>query len=342
VRLVWTWPSRRGQGQTREQRVKFNLSLHYNMLHWLPPHINGAVFAELDSYDMHGLSAMISRNFPNNTLRYILGATGEDLSRLRRVPSEWLSCIDYVFIDSYETVRAWLLSNPVLADQLDLMIYCYLNQRDTRRATRSLRAYQYLHVDAVADWADSAAGDMGNRYYPAPYLPSRVEYGNANGSGDDQDGEALSVSLLGLSSQSSDIAGTRCKGQDSPGMPLPTVCATNKSAMASTLLAVKYLSRVNIPMSSDLHRRLRRGSETRKCSAAVDDENLDVLEFKKICLHASKRESMKGAEGHIGGDLQGDSCGELIFKTLPRGSMAGGCLQNVTNETVGQLPMVSK
>lgn len=74
----------------------------------------------------------------------------------------------------------------------------------------------------------------------------------------------------------------------------------------------------------------------------MDDENLDVPEFKKIRLHASKLESIKGAEGHIGGDLQGNSCGELIFKTLPRGSMAGGGLQKVTNETVGRLPMVSK
>jgi len=35
-----------------------------------------------------------------------------------------LDSIDYVFIDSDETVRAWLLSNPVLDDPLDLMVYC--------------------------------------------------------------------------------------------------------------------------------------------------------------------------------------------------------------------------
>jgi len=74
---------------------------------------------------------MISRNVPNNRIRYILGATGEGHRRLSRVLSEQLSCIDYVFIDSDETVRPWLLSHPLLDDLLDRMIYCYHQERDT-------------------------------------------------------------------------------------------------------------------------------------------------------------------------------------------------------------------
>jgi len=74
---------------------------------------------------------MIPRNVPNDRICYILGATGEGRRRLRRVPSERVSCIDYVFIDSDETVRAWLLSNPVLDDPPDLMIYCYSHEGDT-------------------------------------------------------------------------------------------------------------------------------------------------------------------------------------------------------------------
>jgi len=143
------------------------------MLHWRPPHINGVQFAELDSYDIRGLSAMISRNVPNDKIHYILGATGEGRQRFRRVLSERVSCIDYVFIDSDKTVRAWLLSNPVLDDPLDLMIYCYRDEGDTRPKTPSLRAHQYLNEHAVADWADSAAGHMGNMHYRAPYVPPR-------------------------------------------------------------------------------------------------------------------------------------------------------------------------
>jgi len=195
VRIVWTWPSRRGQGQTPERRANLNFRPDYNMLHWRPSHINGVQFAELDSYDILGPSAMISRNVPDDRIRYILGATGEGRRRLRRVPSERVSCIDYVFIDSNETVRAWLLSNPVLDDPLDLMIYCYRDEGDTRPVTPSLSAHQYLHEDAVADWADSAAGHMGNMHYGAPYVPPRFDYGNANRSGDYQDGDAPSVSL---------------------------------------------------------------------------------------------------------------------------------------------------
>ena len=154
MRIVWTCRSRLSQGQTPEQRENLNFRPDYNMLHWRPPHIKGVQFAELDSYDIRGLSAMISRNVPNDRIRYILGATGEGRRRLCRVPSEQVSCIDYVFIDSDETVRAWLLSNPLLDDPLDLIIYCYRDEGDTRPATPSLRAHQYLHEDAVADWAD--------------------------------------------------------------------------------------------------------------------------------------------------------------------------------------------
>ena len=47
------------------------------MMHWRPPHINAVQFAKLDSYDIRGLPAMISRNVPNDRIRYIVGATVE-------------------------------------------------------------------------------------------------------------------------------------------------------------------------------------------------------------------------------------------------------------------------
>jgi len=79
VCIVWTWHSRRGQGQTPERRAKSNFDPDYRMLHWRPPLVNGVQFVELDSYPIQGLSAMISRNVPNNRIWYILGATGEGL-----------------------------------------------------------------------------------------------------------------------------------------------------------------------------------------------------------------------------------------------------------------------
>ena len=54
-------------------------------------------------------------------IRYILGATGEGRQQLRLHPGAQLSYIDYVFIENDEDIRAWLLSNPVLDDPLDLL-----------------------------------------------------------------------------------------------------------------------------------------------------------------------------------------------------------------------------
>ena len=43
-----------------------------------------------------------------------------------------LDSMEYVFIDRNETVRAWLLSNPVFNDQLDLIGYCYPDRGSER------------------------------------------------------------------------------------------------------------------------------------------------------------------------------------------------------------------
>jgi len=154
---------------------------------------------------------------------------------------------------------------------------------------------------------------MRNMHYRAPYVPPRFDYGNANRSGDHEDGDAPSVSLPVSSGSSSDVADTRRKGKDSPGMPPPPVGDTVASAMARTPFAVKSLNRLNVPMSSDLLGRLIRGSDTLK-RGAPDEENLDVPKFPKTRLGASERESMKGIQVRIGRDLKGDNCEEQISK----------------------------
>jgi len=95
-------------------------------------------------------------------------------------------------------------------------------------------------------------------------------------------------------------------------------------------------------MASDLLGHLTCGSETLKQGLLADDESLDVPEFKKTRLDASERESMKGVEVHIGWNPKGDNCEQLISKRLRGSSMAEGGLQNVTDETVGRLLVVSK
>jgi len=164
VPIVYVLPSRRGLALSQFERNKVNVAPNYNLLHWRPPHVNGVVFAELDSYDICGMSAMIYRSVPHHRIRYILGATGEGRSRLCRSPMRELDSIDYVFIDSDETVRAWLLSHPVLDDPLDLIVYCYHDLGSERQDTPALRTVDYLNQNDVRNWAHDLPQRIGKMH----------------------------------------------------------------------------------------------------------------------------------------------------------------------------------
>ena len=77
-----------------------------------------------------------------------------------------LDSMDYVFIDSDETVRAWLLSNPVLDDPLDLMVYCYLDRGSEWQDTPALRRVDYLNQNDVRNWAHDLAKPIGQMHGP--------------------------------------------------------------------------------------------------------------------------------------------------------------------------------
>jgi len=121
VRIVYVLPSRRGLALSQFERNNVNVAPNYNLLHWRPPHVNGVVFAELDT-------------------------------------------MDYVFIDSDETVTAWLLSNPVLDDPLDLMVYCYRDRGSERQDTPALRRVDYLNQNDVRNWAHHPAQRIGQMH----------------------------------------------------------------------------------------------------------------------------------------------------------------------------------
>jgi len=110
---------------------------------------------------MRGQSAIISRTVPHNVIRYILGTTGERRQQLRLHPAAQLSYLDYVFIENDECVRAWLLSNPVLDHSLDLLVYCHRQETRGRLPTLPLRGHKYLHENAIANWASTAARGNG-------------------------------------------------------------------------------------------------------------------------------------------------------------------------------------
>ena len=275
---------------------------------------------------------MISRNVTNHRIRYILGATGEGHRRLRQVPVERLSCIDYVFIDNNESLRSWLLSNPVLDDPLDLMIYCNHDEGDDRPETPSLRAHHYLGEDAVSDWADAAAGHIGQMHYRTPYVPPRFNSVGSNRSGGHENAGAPDVFSIKVSNSLSDPVDTRDRGQDSTGTPSP-VGDTVPSPIAYVPLAVKSSNQLNAPMSPDRLVRQRHTGETLK-RGAPDDENFNISKFKKTPLGALEGEPMKGIEVHIqvGGDAKSDNCEEPVSRRL--GSIAGGSSRNVPDDGI--------
>jgi len=81
--------------------------IHY--LHY--PHINGLDFAESNSYDFAGLSWAFVRCVHLDRIRYIFCATGKGRRELREDSTLAVHYSNYIFIQSDEDVRTWLLSN---------------------------------------------------------------------------------------------------------------------------------------------------------------------------------------------------------------------------------------
>ena len=200
MRIVYVLPSRRGLALSQFARNKVNVAPNYNLLRSSPPHVNGVVFAELDCYDIRGMSGMIYRSVPHDRIRYILGAKGEGGRRLRRSPMRELDSMDYVFIHSDETVSAWLLSNPGLDDPLDLMVYCYRDRGSERQDTPALRSVDYLNQNDVRNWAHDPAQRIGKMHSPELF---EVRPADREGSDTDDvredDTSPLSESSSGLS-----------------------------------------------------------------------------------------------------------------------------------------------
>jgi len=134
---------------------------------------------------------------PQNIICYILGATGEGRQQLRLHPGAQLSYIDYVFIKNDEDVRAWLLSNPVLDDPLDLLVYCDRPETRGRLPTPPLRGHNYLRENAMANWASTTA--PGNRIQAAR-SDARTDPGRSNAGGEQEQRDDSPAFLPGLSS----------------------------------------------------------------------------------------------------------------------------------------------
>jgi len=260
---------------------------NYRLLHWCPQNIHAVRFAELNSYDIHGLSAIIARTVPYNAIRYILGATGEGRHQLRLHPAFQLSYIDYMFIENNEGVRAWLLSNPVLQDPLDLLLYCHRPATRERPATPSLRGHDYLHENAVANWAQYAAGRHGHQ---APRGDAGADPGPANALG--KKANDLSLLHAGSSSSSSVVSDAGEGREASIGTSPSPVGDPGESPAFRLPVGIQSLSQMNTHQGSE-----QRGSgahtqddKVRKRGAHSDSEDLD---FKRLCNKSRQAASVR-------------------------------------------------
>ena len=182
---------------------------------------------------------MIYRSVSHHGIRYILGATGEGRGRLGRSPMRELHSMDYIFIDSDETVRAWFLSNRVLDDPLDLIVYCYRDRGSEPQETQALRRVDYLNQNDVQNWAHDPAQGIGQMHSPELFdnRPADREGSDMDDARED-DTSHLSKSSTGLSDSAhgSEILFTK--------LPRPPVGHTKWPANRIPLLA-KSLSEQN-------------------------------------------------------------------------------------------------
>jgi hypothetical protein len=265
---------------------------NYRLLHWRNPHINGVGFAELNAYDIRGLSAIISRTVPHNAIRYILGATGEGRKELCLHPAFPLSYINYVFIENDEDVRAWLLSNPVLEDPLDLLVYCHRRYTADRVPTPPLRRHNYLPENAIADWARQAGARTGIQ---APRKEVRPDPGPANAGGNQANDSPLFLPVSSSSSSDVSDAGEGCEAIIGTS-PSPVADPT-ESPHFRIPLAIQSPSKMNTHYGWDLG---GRGGETpdvkvRKRGAPSDSEDWEHLN-KKLRQASNVREWLKATE----------------------------------------------
>ena len=186
------------------------------------------------------------RTVPHKAILYILGANGQGCHQLRLHPAFQLSSIGYMLIENDEGVRAWLLSNPVLEDAFDLLVYCHRLATWERPATPPLRGHDYLHENSVANWAQHAAGGHGLQ---APRGHAGADPGLANALGKMANHSPL---FHPGSSSSSSVVSDAGEGREaSIGTSPFKVGDPGESPAFRILLGIQSLSQMNTHQGSE-------------------------------------------------------------------------------------------
>jgi len=203
-------------------------------------------------------------------------------------------------IDDDEAVRAWLLSNPVLEDPLDLLIYSHLPNNVSREPTPALRGHNYLVPGAVTNWADEAiARDQlrGGSFNPEARRPEpRANPGRANEASEPQEGDDDDALLVALYGASWDVSGAGDGREGSVGMSSFAGGETRESHTKRIPLALKLSSRFNIQHLVELGRHPSQGDMPRKRRGLFNDKNCDECKSKRFRLASMAREFLESEE----------------------------------------------
>jgi len=194
-------------------------------------------------------------------IRYILGATGEGWQQLRLHPGAQLSYIDYIFIENDEDVRAWLLTNPVLDDPLDLLVYCHRPETRGTLPSPPVRGHNYLRENPIANWASIPA--PCNRIQAAQ-SDARTDPGPSNAGGEQEQRDDSPLFLPGMSSSSSDVSDPEEGYQASIGASPSPVADRSKSQTQSKINIQKVLKLSTRGGDTEYHNVRKRGAPSHK------------------------------------------------------------------------------
>ena len=190
-----------------------------------------------------------------------------------------ISWVDYVFIASDEGVRAWLLSNPVLEDPLDLLVHCHRVLGNNRPVIPPWRRHNYLAENAVANWARDSGAPRGG----AAQLGTRAEADKQHAQ------ETPDPSISTSFGAPSEISGA-IEGDDGSVSQLPSPAGDRSESPTNRIpLGVKWVSPLTIQQSSEFRGCPALGN---KRKGQFHDKNTDKPKSKRPCLGYITRKVM--------------------------------------------------
>ena len=247
-------------------------------------------FAELNSYEIGGLSSAILRCVPLDSICYIIGTTGEGRQELREDPTHALHYSTYIFILCDEVVRTWLLLNQPNENPLDVLVYCYHRSTPARPTTPPEPRHIYLAPNAVSNWANALAGHNVN---PAAQPKGKAIPMNGTKASRSQNPQESPLFLLGGSSLSSDVS----DNFDSHHSRVVSMTSPDHQGGDATggqiPLSIKLQGMLNTHRIMKQLWSLTHDDKAQKRKAQFDVDNWDKRRSKMHCLVASAKDFLK-------------------------------------------------